>query len=81
LFPGISIHSTIIEKKWLENQIELEEDTYESPHLVYYKNADALVLVVRTCIETTPLMPKSWSDSEEDMLKDVVESFMECTMK
>jgi hypothetical protein len=39
-----------IEKKWLENQTNLKEDSYESSRLLYYKNADALVPMVRTGI-------------------------------
>ncbi len=35
-----------------------------------------LVLVVRNSIEITPPMLESWSDSDEDMLEDVVESSM-----
>jgi hypothetical protein len=40
------------------------------------QDVDALVLIVRNCIETTPPMSKSWSDSDKDTLKDVVESSM-----
>jgi hypothetical protein len=32
--------------------------------------------MVRTSIDTTFPMPKSWSDSDEDMPKDMVESSM-----
>jgi hypothetical protein len=34
------------------------------------------VLVVKTSIETTPPMPKSWSDSDKNTPKDMVESSM-----
>jgi len=34
------------------------------------------VLVVRTSIKATPAMLESWSDSDEDTLKNVVESSM-----
>jgi hypothetical protein len=54
------------EKKWLKNQTDLEENTYNSPQFVYYKDANTLVLVVKTNIEITPPMPKSWSDNDED---------------
>ncbi len=32
--------------------------------------------MVRTNIETTPPMPKSWNDNDKDMLGDMVESSM-----
>jgi hypothetical protein len=67
---------TIIIINWPNNQTNLEEDTYESPQLVCYKNADALVLVVKTSIEITHAMLESWSDNDEDTLEDVVESSM-----
>ncbi len=35
-----------------------------------------LVLMVKTNIEITPPMPKSWSDIDEDTPKDMVESSM-----
>ncbi len=67
LFPRISIRlSPQSEKKWLKNQTDLEENTYNSPQFVYYKDANTLVLVVKTNIEITPPMPKSWSDNDED---------------
>ncbi len=65
-----------IEKKWLENQTDPKEDTYKSPQFVYYKNVNMLVLMVKTNIEITPPMPKSWSDIDEDTPKDMVESSM-----
>jgi hypothetical protein len=34
---------------------------------------DALVLVVKNNIETTPLMLESWSENDENTLEDVVE--------
>jgi len=37
---------------------------------------DALVPMVRTSIDTTFPMLKSWNDGDEDMPKDVVESSM-----
>jgi hypothetical protein len=67
---------TTIGKKWPEYQTKLEEDTYESPNLVYYKDADVLVPIVKTCVETTPPMLESWNDSDEDTPKDVAESSM-----
>jgi hypothetical protein len=63
-------------KKVAKNQIDSEEDTYESPRLIYCKDTDMLVPVVRTSIETTLPMPKPWSDSDEDTPIDVVESSM-----
>jgi hypothetical protein len=48
-----------IGKKWPKNQTNLEEDTYESPQLVYCKDTNTLVSVVRIGIEITLPMPKS----------------------
>jgi hypothetical protein len=36
-----------INKKWLENQSDLEEDKYESSTLVYYKETNVMVPLVR----------------------------------
>jgi hypothetical protein len=65
---------TTIRKKWPKNQIDPKEDTYKSPRLVYYKDADALVPVVRTNIETMPPRLESWSDNDKDKPEDMVES-------
>ncbi len=65
-----------IKKKWPENQTDTEEDTYESPQLVSYKDMDTLVPMVKISIETTIPMLESWSDNDEDTLKDMMESSM-----
>ncbi len=77
MFPRLSMHSRPqLEKKWPKTPIDPEEDTYKSPWLIYRKDTDTLVPVVRTSIETTPPMLESWSDNDEDMPKDMVESSM-----
>jgi hypothetical protein len=51
LFIGIYVSKYSLEiainKNWLENQSDLEEDKYESPTLVYYKETDAMVPLVK----------------------------------
>jgi hypothetical protein len=36
-----------INKKWPKNQNDPKEDEYESPTLVYYREINAMVLMVR----------------------------------
>jgi hypothetical protein len=67
---------TAIGKKWPKNQTNTEEDTYESPQLVYCKYVNTLVPVVNSSIEITPPTPKSWSDNDTNTIEDVVESSM-----
>jgi len=39
-----------INKKWPENQNDSEEDEYESPTIIYYREIDAMVPLVRVGI-------------------------------
>jgi hypothetical protein len=38
-----------INKKWLENQSDLEEDEYESLTLVYYREINEMVPLMKAC--------------------------------
>jgi hypothetical protein len=40
-----------INKKWPENQSDLEEDEYESPTLVYCREINTMVPLVRTSLQ------------------------------
>jgi hypothetical protein len=44
-FVSLNKHSfkIVINKKWLENQNNLEENEYKSPTIVYYKEIDMMV--------------------------------------
>jgi hypothetical protein len=46
-------------KKWSEIEIDPKEDTYESLTLIYYKEANPLVPLVRVGIETPSRMGRS----------------------
>ncbi len=63
-----------INKKWLENPNDLEEDKYESPPFVYRKETNAIVPLVRSCFQTPPRMQGSWSEDDVKMTKAMVES-------
>jgi hypothetical protein len=63
-----------IYKKWLENQNNLEEDKYESPTLVYYKETYTMVPLVGIGLQIPPRMQGSWSDNDAKTSKVVVES-------
>jgi hypothetical protein len=41
-----------INKKWPKNQSDLEEDEYKSPTLVYCREIDAMVPLVRAGLQT-----------------------------
>jgi hypothetical protein len=45
-----------INKKWLENQNDFDEDEYESPTLVYCREIDTMVPLVRVGLQTPPRM-------------------------
>jgi hypothetical protein len=59
-----------INKKWLQNQNDLEEDKYESPTFVYFNETNAMVPLVRVGLRlhqkckdlgvTTPKHRKLW---------------------
>jgi hypothetical protein len=61
-----------INEKWPENQSDLEEDKYESPTLVYYKETNAMVSLVRIGLQTPPRMQGSWSDEDTGTLEAMV---------
>jgi hypothetical protein len=63
-----------INKKWLKNQSNLEEDEYESPTLVYCKEIDVMVPLVRAGLHIPPKMQGSWSDENAKISKAMVES-------
>jgi hypothetical protein len=61
-----------INKKWPDNQNYPEEDKYESPTFVYYKEIDVMVPLVS--LQTPPRMQGLWSDNNTIMSQVVVES-------
>ncbi len=63
-----------INKKWPENQSDSKEDKYKSPTLVYYKEIDAMVPLVKACLQTLPRMQGSWSNNDVETSKAMVES-------
>jgi hypothetical protein len=64
----------IINKKWLENQNDSDEDEYESPTFVYCRETDTMVPLVRGNFQTPPRMQGSWNDNDTRMPEVVVES-------
>jgi hypothetical protein len=58
----------------LKNQNDLEEDEYESPTLVYYKEIDTMVPLVRAALHTPPKTQGSWNDENTKISKAMVES-------
>jgi hypothetical protein len=56
VFPSKYSLEITINKKWPKNQNVLEEDKYESPTLVYYKEIDTMVPLVKACFQTPPRM-------------------------
>jgi len=52
LAPLFRIFEIIINKKWPKNQSNPEEDEYESPTLVYCRETDAMVPLVRAGLWT-----------------------------
>jgi hypothetical protein len=47
VFPNKYSINIIINKKWLENQNDLEENKYKSPRLVYYKETNVMAPLVK----------------------------------
>jgi hypothetical protein len=64
-----------INKKWPNNQNDLKEDKYKSPTLVYYRETNAKVPLVRDDPQTPPRMQGSWNDDDVGTPKVVVESW------
>ncbi len=54
-----------------------KEDEYESPTLVYCRETNAMVPLVRASLQTPPRMEGSWSNDEVGTPKVVVESSRE----
>jgi len=62
-----------INKKWLENQNNLDENEYKSPTFVYSRETYTMVPLVRASFQTPPRMQRSWND-DIGTSKVVVES-------
>jgi hypothetical protein len=45
-----------INKKWAKNQNDPKEDEYKSPTLIYYREINAMVLLVRIGLQIPPKM-------------------------
>jgi hypothetical protein len=63
-----------INKKWPKNQSDLEEYEYKSPTLVYYKEIDAIVPLVKACLQTPPRMQGSQNDDDAKMSETMAKS-------
>jgi hypothetical protein len=63
-----------INKKWPKNQSDPKEDKYKSLTFVYCKETDAIVPLVKACLQTPPRMQGSWNDNNVEMLEVMVES-------
>jgi hypothetical protein len=63
-----------INKKWLENQNNSEQDKYKSPKIAYCRETDAMVPLARTCFQTPLRMQRSWSNDNVETLEGTVES-------
>jgi hypothetical protein len=50
VFPNKYSLEITINKKWPENQCDLEEDEYKSTTLVYCKETNAMVPLMRACL-------------------------------
>jgi hypothetical protein len=48
----------VINKKWPKNQSNSEEDEYKSLTLVYYKETNAMVPLVKAGLQTPPIMQR-----------------------
>ncbi len=68
-------------KRWLENQSNPKEDKYESPTLVYCKETNTMVPLVRDGLQIPSRMQGSWNDDDAKTLKVMVESFKEMDSK
>jgi hypothetical protein len=56
VFPNKYSLKITINIKWLENQSDPKQDTYESPALIYCKETDAMVPLMKASLETPPRM-------------------------
>ncbi len=72
-FNKYSLEITI-NKKWLENQNNSDENEYESPTFVYCRETYTMVPLVRASFQTPPRMQRSWNDNDTRTSKVVVES-------
>jgi hypothetical protein len=56
---------------WLQIEISPHEDAYdESLPLIYYKEANVLVSMVRNVVETPQKMGGSWNDNDKKNVKN-----------
>jgi hypothetical protein len=74
VFPNKYYFKIIINKKWLKNKRDFEEDEYESPTFVYYKETNVMVPLVRVGMYTPPRMQGACSNNDTKMSKAMVES-------
>jgi hypothetical protein len=63
-----------INNKWPKKQSNPKKNEYESPKLVYCKEKDAVVPLVRVGFQTLIKMQGSWNDDDHGMLEAMVES-------
>ncbi len=63
-----------INKKWPKNQSNSEEDEYKSPTLVYCREINVVVPLVRLGLQTPLKMQGSWSDDDTKTLEVVIKS-------
>jgi hypothetical protein len=73
LYPNKYSFEIAINKKWPKNQNDLEENKYESSTLVYYKEIDTMVPLVKASLQSPPRMQRFWSDDNVGTSKGVVE--------
>jgi hypothetical protein len=50
VFPNKYFLEIVINKKWPKNQSDLEENEYESPTLVYCREIDTMVPLMRASL-------------------------------
>ncbi len=73
-FVSPNKYSLKINKKWPENQSDLEENEYRSVTHVYCRETNAMVPLMKVNLQIPPRMQGYWSDDNAKMLKIVVES-------